>query len=191
MKQYAPLGDRRVLDWSVEAASSACDGVVVVVPAERIDEPIDGAVVAAGGPSRSASVRAGLERVPTDVEVIVVHDAARPLASAALFERVLGAVEVGADAAVPAVPVPDTLRARDGRAVDREQVLAVQTPQAFRADPLRAAHRHGGDATDDASLVEQHGGRVVVVEGDPYNRKITEPVDLDIAEALLARPFRG
>jgi 2-C-methyl-D-erythritol 4-phosphate cytidylyltransferase len=114
----------------------------------------------------------------------VVHDAARPVPVASVWERVLAAVAAGADAAVPAVPVTDTLREVGGVAVDRARFVAVQTPQAFRAAALRAAHDGGGDATDDASLVEAAGGRVVVVEGDPANVKITTPVDLALAELL-------
>ncbi len=91
----------------------------------------------------------------------------------------------GADAAVPGVPVTDTLRRRGGGLVDRDELVAVQTPQAFAADRLRAVHVTEPEATDDASLVEAAGGRVVVVDGEPDNRKITEPADLAVAAALL------
>ena len=130
-------------------------------------------------------MRAGLAAVPEAAEVIVVHDAARPLASEALFAAVVGAVRDGADAAVPGVPVTDTLRRRGGGLVDRDELVAVQTPQAFAADRLRAVHATEPEATDDASLVEAAGGRVVVVDGEPANRKITEPADLAVAAALL------
>jgi 2-C-methyl-D-erythritol 4-phosphate cytidylyltransferase len=130
-------------------------------------------------------VRAGLARVPDDADVIVVHDGARPLADADLFAAVVRAVHEGADAALPGVPVADTLRSRDGGVVDREGVVAVQTPQAFRAAALRAAHATATEATDDASLVEAAGGKVVVVDGSPSNVKITRPADLVVAEALL------
>jgi len=185
-KQYQPLGGRRVLDWSLEAARAASDGVVVVVPADRTAdaEPLADAV-AAGGDTRSASVRAGLAAVPDDAEVVVVHDGARPLAGAALFATVVAAVRDGADAAVPGVPLADTLRWRSGGVADRDGLVAVQTPQAFRAAALRAAHAGGGEATDDASLVEAAGGKVVVVDGSAENLKITNPHDLAVAEALL------
>jgi 2-C-methyl-D-erythritol 4-phosphate cytidylyltransferase len=189
-KQYEGLAGRRVLDWSLAAARTAAggpgDGVVLVVPPERAGarEPAADAVVA-GDATRSGSVRAGLARVPDDAEVVVVHDAARPLAGAALFAEVVGAVRDGADAALPAVAVSDTLRSRTGRAVDRDDLVAVQTPQAFRALALRAAHESGSEATDDASLVEAAGGKVVVVAGSPTNLKITHPTDLVVAEALL------
>jgi 2-C-methyl-D-erythritol 4-phosphate cytidylyltransferase len=101
-----------------------------------------------------------------------------------VWDRVLAAVAAGADAAIPAVPVTDTLREVGGSAVDRGRFVAVQTPQAFRAVALRAAHADGGDATDDATLVERSGGRVVLVDGDPVNVKITTPNDLAVAELL-------
>jgi 2-C-methyl-D-erythritol 4-phosphate cytidylyltransferase len=142
--------------------------------------------VVAGGDTRSASVRAGLHAVPDDATTIVVHDAARPVPVPEVWARVLAAVADGADAAVPAVPVADTLREVGGSTVDRSRFLAVQTPQAFRGAALRAAHEGARVGTDDASLVEATGGRVVVVEGDPVNIKITTPHDLRVA-ALLCR----
>jgi len=182
-KQYLRLGGLRVLDWALAAAAEHSDGVVLVVPRDVADEPEPKAdVVVAGGATRSASVRAGLAAVPDDAEIIVVHDAARPVPVPHVWRAVLAAVEDGADAAVPAVPVTDTLRSLDGGVVDRSRLVAVQTPQAFRAAALRAAHVGGGDATDDASLVEARGGRVVVVDGDPRNLKITTPADLAVAE---------
>lgn len=184
-KQYLRLGAVRVLDWSLRAAAAHTDGVVLVVPADVVDAAEPGAdVVVAGGETRSESVRAGLAAVPDTATVIVVHDAARPVPSPAVWDRVLAAVAEGADAAVPVVPVTDTLREVGGATVDRTRFVAVQTPQAFRAEALRAAHRGGPEGTDDASLVEAGGGRVVVVDGDPGNLKITTPVDLAVAELL-------
>jgi 2-C-methyl-D-erythritol 4-phosphate cytidylyltransferase len=186
-KQYLPLGGRRVLDWSLEAAQVG-DGVVLVVPSDCVEEPEPLADrVVAGGPTRSASVRAGLAAVPDDADVIIVHDAARPVPAPAVWERVVAEVRSGADAVVPAVPVTDTLREIGGQTVDRGVLVAVQTPQAFRAGVLRAAHADEPDGTDDASLVEARGGRVVVVDGDPSNIKITTAVDLLVAEALCSR----
>lgn len=184
-KQYLPLGEARVLDWSLRAAAPHVDGIVLVVPADVADDAEPEAdVVVAGGDTRSASVRAGLAAVPADAEVIVVHDAARPVAAPEVWARVLAAVAAGADAAVPGVPVGDTLREVGGGTVDRARFVAVQTPQAFRASALRSAHAVEPDGTDDASLVEAAGGRVVVVDGDPANIKITTPVDLALAELL-------
>ena len=184
-KQYLPLGEARVLDWSLRAAAAQVDGVVLVVPADALGAAEPSAdVVVAGGASRSASVRAGLAAVPPEAAVIVVHDAARPVPVPEVWERVLAAVAAGADAAVPAIPVRDTLRQIEGGTVDRTRFVAVQTPQAFRAEALRAAHRGDPEGTDDASLVEAEGGRVVLVDGDPSNIKITTPVDLALAELL-------
>ncbi len=191
-KQFARLGGATVLDHAIDVAAKGCDGVVAVVPADAAWTAPAGVRTAVGGETRSDSVRAGLAQVPDDADVIVVHDAARPLASSALFERVIQAVAEGdADAAVPAVTVVDTVKRVDAEGhvvhtVPRDGLVAVQTPQAFRASVLRAAHVPGGVDTDDAAIVERAGGRVVVVEGEPWNLKITEPLDLDVAGALLA-----
>jgi len=186
-KQYLPLGGARVLDWALRAASPHADGVVLVVPADVAAdvEPL-ATVVVAGGASRSASVRAGLAAVPADATTILVHDAARPVPVPEVWDRVLAAVADGADAVVPVVPIADTLREVGGGTIDRNRVVAVQTPQGFRAAALRAAHEGTPEGTDDASLVEAAGGRVVVVDGDERNVKITAPIDLDLA-GLLCR----
>lgn len=192
LKQYERLGDRRVLDWAVEAARTVAAGVVLAVPPERARESVEGAnVVVAGGASRSDSVRAALAAVPPEADVIVVHDAARPLAPPWLFRAVMDAIEQGADGAVPALPVSDTIK-RVGKGVvletlDRSDVVAVQTPQAFRAPILRRAHEPQHDATDDAALVEAVGGQVVVVVGDPDNVKLTSPADLAHARDRAGR----
>lgn len=185
-KQYETLDGERVLDRSRRNASLVSDGVVVVVP--EADAEREGGVP--GGATRSDSVRAGLSAVPADATVICVHDAARPLAGPELFRRVIDAVVAGADGAVPGIGVADTVKIvdADGTVVstpDRSRLRAVQTPQAFRADVLRAAHADGGDGTDDAELVERAGGRVVVVAGDPTNRKITHPDDLEWARRVV------
>jgi 2-C-methyl-D-erythritol 4-phosphate cytidylyltransferase len=189
-KQYEPLGGRRVLDWSLEAARAVATGVVLVVPADRVGKPEPAAdAVVEGAATRSGSVRAGLAAVPAEAGVVVVHDGARPLADRGLFSAVVDAVRSGADAAIPAVPVTDTLRRRTGGLVARDELVAVQTPQAFRAAALRAAHAGGPEATDDASLVESAGGKVVLVDGSPTNLKLTHPADLVVAEALLRAPL--
>lgn len=151
--------------------------------------------VVRGGATRSASVSAGLSAVPVEAAIVVVHDGARPLASAALFEAVIGALaDPRLDGAVPAVPVVDTLKRVEGdvvvETVPRQGLVAVQTPQAFRAGVLRAAHAAGRDATDDAALVEAEGGRVVTVRGEDDNLKLTVIADLAIARAL-AGPAAG
>lgn len=187
-KQYAPLVGRRLLDWSVDAARSVADGVILVVSDDRAgdDEPAVDAVVA-GGATRSASVRAGLAAVPETAAVVIVHDGARPLASHALFRTVADAVLAGADAAVPVVPVADTIWDRDGTLVDRDNLVAVQTPQGFRFAALRTVHAGRPEATDDASLVAAAGGRVRQVQGERTNVKVTEPDDLVVAAAVLER----
>jgi 2-C-methyl-D-erythritol 4-phosphate cytidylyltransferase len=185
-KQYEELGSMRVLDWSLTTAGDACDGVVLVVHPERVADPEPGAhAVVAGGVTRSGSVRAGLAVVPDDATIVLVHDAARPRGSAELWRTVIDGVRQGADAVVPAVPVTDTLREVGGSTVDRSRFLAVQTPQAFRADVLRRAHADEPEGTDDASLVEAVGGRVVVVDGEVGNGKITTPYDLRAMQACI------
>jgi 2-C-methyl-D-erythritol 4-phosphate cytidylyltransferase len=193
-KQFLELGGRRLMDWALASAGAACDGVVVVLPAAQLDATVPRGIVAvAGGVTRSASVRAGLAAVPDDATVIVVHDAARPLAEVALFGRVVAAVRAGADGAVPGISVADTIKRVDPsggevlETLDRPALRAIQTPQAFAAAVLRQAHAGGDDATDDAALVEAFGGRVVVVDGDAANLKVTGPDDLRRAEALLTR----
>jgi 2-C-methyl-D-erythritol 4-phosphate cytidylyltransferase len=189
-KQFADLGGRPLVSWSLETARKVCAGVVLVLPADAAssDWPVERVVP--GGATRSESVRAGLAAVPDDADIIAVHDAARPLARPELWAAVLGAVASGADGAVPASPVSDTVKeiSPDGRLVtlDRSRLVAVQTPQAFRAGALRRAHRALIDATDDAALVEAAGGRVVLVEGPPDNLKVTRPADLVVAAALAA-----
>lgn len=190
-KQHAELGGLTVLQRSLGTARAVSDGVVVVVPAgtsavDGVDDFDDFVnFVVAGGATRSASVANGLAAVPLNASVVLVHDAARPLASPALFTRVADAVREGADAAVPVVTVIDTIRDVRGGTVDREQLRAVQTPQGFRASVLRKVHAAPADATDDASLVEAAGGTVVLVDGERSNLKITEPSDLAVAAALL------
>jgi 2-C-methyl-D-erythritol 4-phosphate cytidylyltransferase len=185
VKQYELIGDVRMLDMARSTAAACSDGVVLVVP--PADAEREGGV--AGGPTRSASVRNGLAAVPAEADIICVHDAARPLASPNLFRAVIEAVSGGADGAIPGIPVADTIKIveRDGDRVmvastpARDSLVAVQTPQAFRADVLRAAHASGAEATDDAALVEMLGGRVVVVPSDATNRKITDRDDLEWA----------
>jgi 2-C-methyl-D-erythritol 4-phosphate cytidylyltransferase len=188
-KQFERLGDARVVDRAVAAAVAACEQVIVVVP-PGIKWDGDAAVMPViGGERRSDSVRAGLAVVGDDAEIVVVHDAARPLAQVALFREVIDAVRRGADAAVPVVPLADTLKRIDGarvrETVPREQLVSAQTPQAFRTSVLRAAHAPVADAADDAALVEAAGGTVVATMGDPRNIKVTTGHDLDVAAALL------
>lgn len=195
LKQFAELSGRRMVDWAVETAAKASTGVVVVVPGSVVDDPEfrspSGADhVVAGGSTRSESVRCGLTVVPADAEIICVHDAARPFASTELFSRVIDAIDVKVDAAIPGIEVTDTIKVVDSvshvsATPDRASLRAVQTPQAFRANVLRAAHATGGDATDDAAVVEANGGYVVVVQGEVANRKITSAADLEWAHTMV------
>ena len=183
-KQFAMVGDQRVLDWSVAAAHSVSVGVVVVLP--EAEAAREGGVV--GGTTRSESVRRGLAAVPEEATIICVHDAARPFASEHLFREVVAAVRGGADGAVPALSVTDTIKQVDVHNVvistpNRDGLVAVQTPQAFRASVLRLAHAAEPEGTDDALFVEALGRRVVVVPGEALNRKLTTPEDLDWARA--------
>jgi 2-C-methyl-D-erythritol 4-phosphate cytidylyltransferase len=203
-KQFLQLAGRPVAAWSVAAARPVSDGIVLVVP---VDAPTgaeghDGGTdalgadrVVVGGASRADSVRAGLAAVPDGASVIVVHDAARPLAGPALFAAVVDAVRAGgADGAIPVLPVTDTLKRTEAcvvrSTVARDGLVTVQTPQAFAATTLRAAHRGAGEATDDAGLLELLGATVRTVTGDPRNVKLTRPEDLEMAEVLMSRVDR-
>jgi 2-C-methyl-D-erythritol 4-phosphate cytidylyltransferase len=167
----------------------------VVVPAA--DAAREGGV--AGGATRRDSVRAGLDAVPSDAAVICVHDAARPFATEDLYRLVIDAVRTGAAGAVPGVPVVDTVKVtvtgddgvvRVASTPDRSTLVSVQTPQAFAAHALRAAHAStavDSPATDDAMMLEATGAMVVVVPGEADNRKITTPDDLAWARTMVAR----
>ncbi len=192
LKQFEELGGRRVIDWCVEAAEGVSDGIVVVVPADHGDTSTSAHRVVVGGSTRSESVRCGLAAVPTEADVIVVHDGARPFAGTELFRAVVDAVTAGADGAVPAVAVTDTIKQITADSVvvttpERAALVAVQTPQAFAASWLRRAHESGKGSTDDAALVEAIGGHVVVVAGDGANRKITLADDLTWARSRAER----
>lgn len=192
-KQFLDLGGRPVVARSVDTVRAVADHVVLVVPPDGLPPGLDdpslvGIEVVTGAATRSGSVRCGLAALADradDDDVVLVHDAARPLASPRLAHRVADAVAGGADGAVPGVAVADTLKRVDADGlvlgtVDRESVVAVQTPQAFRVGVLRRVHVGAPEATDDAALVEAVGGRVLVVAGEPANRKITVADDLAV-----------
>lgn len=192
-KQFVSLCDRPIYEWAVAALRSVADGVVLVVPAGRAGDSAlmtSADVVVTGGKTRAASVRSGLRAVPDEAAIIVVHDAARPLASEALFREVVAAVVSGAEAAIPGVAVLDTVKAVTGgvvrTTVDRTNLVRVQTPQAFRAATLRRAHAGEPEATDDAAVVEALGVKVCVVPGEEANVKITAPADLELLEWRLS-----
>jgi 2-C-methyl-D-erythritol 4-phosphate cytidylyltransferase len=181
--------------------SAAVDGIVVVAPmgweepAILLAEQIGASKVSAcvpGAATRAGSVQAGLDEVPDDAAVVLVHDAARPLLPPELVDRLLAALGEGFDGAVPGLPVSDTVKRTAGGVVvetlPREELVAVQTPQAFVGSVLRAAFAASGDlsaVTDCASLVEAAGGRVKVVPGDERLLKVTTRADLARVEGFL------
>jgi 2-C-methyl-D-erythritol 4-phosphate cytidylyltransferase len=189
-KAFAMCGGRSLLDWSIDVLESVCDRVVAAVPA-GFEDISNGRVL--GGASRSESVRLALAAAP-EASVAVVHDAARPLITPELVRDCVAALSEGWDGVVAAAQVADTIKEADGsgrvvRTLDRSALWAIQTPQVFRADVLRRALDVDdavlAAATDDASLVEAAGGSVRVVEAPAENIKVTRPVDLALAEALL------
>lgn len=200
-KAFVKLGGRVLLAESLERleASDWVESIVIVAPPEweepaiLVAEELGCGKVSAtvtGGATRAESVRAGVGEVPGEAAVILVHDAARPLVSDDVIERVLAPLGEGWDGAVPALPLGDTVKRVEAGAVaetlDRTALVGVQTPQAFVASILREAL--AGDisgATDCASLVEARGGRVRVVEGDPHLIKITGTADLELVQSWL------
>jgi len=200
-KAFAPLAGRPLLAESLERleASERIDAIVIVAPPEWEEPAIlvaeevgAGKVVAcvAGGSTRAESVRIGVGEVPEDAAAILVHDAARPLVTDEVITRVLAPLGEGFDGAVPGLPISDTVKRAPGgtvsETVDRSDLYAVQTPQAFVAAAFRRALAAvGEDATDCAGIVERAGGRVRVVEGDPRLVKVTTPADLAAVESLL------
>ena len=149
-----------------------------------------------GGLRRQDSVLAGLEAFDTAPEWVLIHDAARPLLSVSLVRSILSATREGVDGVIPVLAVTDTIKRIDDdrviTTIDRDDLVAVQTPQAFRFEALIAAHRSAPelDVTDDAALVERAGGTVVVIEGERSNMKVTYPGDLAIAESILEKGQR-
>jgi 2-C-methyl-D-erythritol 4-phosphate cytidylyltransferase len=199
-KAFAALRGRPLLAESLERldATDWIDAIVVAAP-EGWEEP---AVLLAeelgcgkvsssvtGGPTRAESMRLALAEVPDEASVVLVHDAARPLVTEEVVARVLVPLGEGWDGAIPGLPLADTVKRVRGDAVvetvPREDLVAVQTPQAFVAPVLRRAAAAGEDASDCAALVERAGGRVKVVPGDPRLLKVTEPADLELVASWL------
>jgi 2-C-methyl-D-erythritol 4-phosphate cytidylyltransferase len=216
-KALVTLSGRPMLEWSVIALRAVPEvhAIVVALPADALDAAPAGTVAVAGGAVRSESVLRALDAAcalggrgrgdvvaaasdEIEADVVIVHDAARPLATPALFARSLDALRrSGADAVIAALPVADTIKEVVAgspvvsRTLDRSTLWAVQTPQVFRRSSLERALRGASAetlaaATDDAWLIEQAGGIVEVVEGEASNRKITVPADLQFAELVLA-----
>jgi 2-C-methyl-D-erythritol 4-phosphate cytidylyltransferase len=195
-KAFVELAGRRLLDWSLDAfrSSDSIEEIVVSVPPGREEEVSgDGVIAVAGGEHRSESVANALALYQG--EVVVVHDAARPLVTPGLIDALVGELAAEADAAgvIAATPVADTIKqagetGQVERTLDRSGLWAVQTPQVFRADALRDALADAdalAEATDDAMLVERRGGRVLIHATGADNIKVTTPFDLRVAELLL------
>jgi 2-C-methyl-D-erythritol 4-phosphate cytidylyltransferase len=199
-KALVPLAGRAMFEYSLEACQEAesIGPIVIAVPPDRIEafrqlvgqSPVR---LTAGGATRSQSVAAGLALI--DTELVVVHDAARPLVTSSLIDEAVAALAstAGLDAVIAAAPVTDTVKRvdSDGRVsetLDRSELRAVQTPQVFRRRALLAAIAAGDleSATDDASLIEADGGSVAVLAAPSFNIKVTVPEDIAFAEALLA-----
>lgn len=188
-KQFLKLGERRLVDWSVLALQPMCAGLVLVLSqGDEWDDPrVD--VVVAGGETRIESARRGLEAIPASAEYVLVHDAAHPLADQKLLESLISAVqEEGIDAALPVLPTRETVMRVGGdrviETIPRDGLVVVQTPQAFRASVLRAAHEIGGQVSDDSVLVQRMGAAITLVTGDPRNIHITTTDELAMAERL-------
>jgi 2-C-methyl-D-erythritol 4-phosphate cytidylyltransferase len=203
-KAFASLNDRPLVAESLERldGSAWIEGIVVAAPPEweepciLVAEEVAAGKVAetvTGGETRSESVRVALDEVPEDATVVLVHDAARPVITDEVIERVIMALSEGWDGAVPVLPLVDTIKKVVGEAVsetlERSDLVAAQTPQAFVAPVLRDAFKtlqHSvTKSTDCASLVEANGGRVRAVEGDPRLLKVTTPADLGVVASWL------
>ncbi len=201
-KALVTLAGKPMVEWSLRAlgAVSGIERTALALPPGTAYSPeqLADVVCVAGGEARSQSVRAALRAVG-EGDPVIVHDAARPLASSRLFEHVLSELErTGADAVIAAAPVSDTIKevSADGatvtRTLNRAKLWAVQTPQVFRREALERALEEASDellarATDDAWLVERRGGTVRVLDAGPANMKVTTPLDLQVAEALIGQ----
>jgi 2-C-methyl-D-erythritol 4-phosphate cytidylyltransferase len=207
-KAFVRLGGRTMLAWSLAMLDDhdLIDGIVMVVPdeyeerASLLADDLCATKIAAavpGGATRAESVAAGVACVPDAAELVIVHDAARPLTPPEVVDRVIAALRSGAEAVVPALAMADTVKrvGPDGsvaETLERAALRAVQTPQGFQAAVLRdALAAHAGDATDCASMVEALGRPVICVEGDERAFKVTTPADLARAEQLAGEDEAG
>jgi 2-C-methyl-D-erythritol 4-phosphate cytidylyltransferase len=198
-KQFALFREKLILDWTIEAFElhDSVDDIILVLPDEREQEKYFARFekisdVVRGGRRRQDSVVHGFERVKAEeTRIVLVHDGVRPLISREVISRVIAETE-RSGAAIPAVPVEDTIKegaqGRVVRTLDRSRLYRVQTPQGFSYSilekALRRAQQDGYYASDEAGLVERQGHPVALVEGDVRNIKITTPTDLKLAEVL-------
>jgi 2-C-methyl-D-erythritol 4-phosphate cytidylyltransferase len=190
-KQFQPLGGRRLVDWAVSAAAGACDAVVLVLPPGTAWDGTPVYAVVEGGATHAESARLGIAAVPAEVEIIAIGTASHPLTTRDLYGATIDAVLDGADAAISALPIADTLKRTAGDAVtilgslDKTAIVLGVTPSAFRADLLRREIARGIEVAEEVELIERAGGRVVIVPGEPTNIHVTDPAGLLMAEALL------
>ncbi|WP_375497388.1 2-C-methyl-D-erythritol 4-phosphate cytidylyltransferase [uncultured Jatrophihabitans sp.] len=197
-KAFQSIAGRTLLEHAAERflTHPLVGRLYVVAPSTHLEQAggLTSTTAVPGGATRQASVSAGLAALAPEIELVLVHDVARPFVPHEVITSVITALLDGADAAVPVVPIHDTVRRVDEAGhftgiVDRSQLVAVQTPQGFRRSVLVAAHEAGRSlqVTDDAALVEAAGGKVVAVSGSDAAFKITRPWDLAVAEAVAVR----
>lgn len=188
-KQFVSAGGRRLVDLAVEAADHVCDHVVLVMPDGRAWDGRKVDRIVAGGADRPSSVRRGLAAIPSARGVVVVHQAANPLASTATFDALIAAVRAGAPAVMPGLRPADVVRRVHGEIagelLGRDDLVLVQTPAAFALEVLREAHDAPIEAMEDTALVSAAGYPVTVVPGDPHNIHVATEADLDLVRALL------
>ncbi|MEI7659416.1 MAG: 2-C-methyl-D-erythritol 4-phosphate cytidylyltransferase [Actinomycetes bacterium] len=191
-KALIQLADKTLLSHAIESLAPLVDQLIITAPAgfeKQISELVGEAIiVVTGGSTRSESVRNGLAAVTGGL--VLVHDAARALASRDLAARVIAELERGEIAVVPGIPVVDTIKVTNGdgyvvSTLDRASLISIQTPQGFKTSHLRDAHASANDATDDAALIEAQGGKVKVIKGEDRALKITTPADLSTALSFL------
>ncbi len=193
-KALIQLGDRTLIEHAVAAISPAVDEIIVTAPASHLSQFQrllgDDVTVVVGGQTRSESIRAGLAAISDDVKYVLIHDAARALATTELTSRILSALQKGEAAVIPGVPQVDTIKNVDasGYVIStpiRADLRNIQTPQGFELTALKKAHATNGEGTDDAALVESAGFKVLVIAGEERALKITTPADLAIAYNFL------
>ena len=186
-KALIQLGNQTLIEHAVAAISPAADQVIVTAPAAYLNQFQsllgDSVTVVVGGQTRSESVRAGLAAISSDTQYVLIHDAARALASTDLTKRVLSALEKGEVAVIPGLPQIDTIKSVDANGYvtttpNRAELRNIQTPQGFEFSTLKKAHETNGESTDDAALVESAGFKVLVIDGEERALKITTPADL-------------
>lgn len=196
-KQFTPLGDKVLLIHTIEAFDAFCDEIFVILPVGAMEywaELSEKYKVKAeysyfeGDSERFLSVKQGIRHISDDTDIVLVHDGVRPFVTSEVIERVIEAAKSNG-AAVPVVPIADSLRRVDGGTVSRSEIMAVQTPQGFSYDIIRKAYKqqYNKAFTDDASVVEKLGYAIEMVEGDIRNFKITTPQDIEFAEYIFSK----